>query len=99
MCHYILLYCCIYLYVFMYMYMYISIMQVLLGGGRKYFFPTTEADLENPKKKGKRADGKRLPQVTFICCYYFMYRFEVQTVQLIAIYYLCQSYKVAWKLN
>ncbi|XP_067949435.1 uncharacterized protein [Watersipora subatra] len=34
--------------------------QVLLGGGRKYFFPNTTADPEHPSEFGVRTDGRNL---------------------------------------
>jgi alkaline phosphatase len=34
--------------------------EVAMGGGRRHFQPNTMADSENPKKKGKRKDGRDL---------------------------------------
>lgn len=34
--------------------------EVAMGGGRRHFEPNTKADAENPKKKGKRKDGRDL---------------------------------------
>jgi alkaline phosphatase len=38
-------------------------LEVMLGGGRQHFLPTTVADPEYPNAKGKRADGKDLAAV------------------------------------
>ena len=38
-------------------------LEVMLGGGRQHFLPSTVVDPEYPNAKGKRADGKDLPAV------------------------------------
>ena len=49
-------------------------LEVVLGGGREYFTPTTMADPEYPRRKGRRRDGRNLieewvqsqPQSSFV---------------------------------
>ncbi len=38
-------------------------LDVMLGGGRAHFLPTTATDPEYPNAKGKRTDGKDLPAI------------------------------------
>ena len=41
-------------------------MQVLLGGGRQYFYTTEQADPEYPQETGERTDGVNLVQVSVL---------------------------------
>ena len=55
-----------------------NIIQVILGGGRKYFLPNDTADPEYEATKGGRLDGLNLIEVGFVV--YFYSSLEVLTL-------------------
>jgi len=46
--------------------------QVILGGGRQYFYPQSHADPEYPDKYGKRLDGRNLVEVSILYSIFYV---------------------------